>query len=332
MIRASTALAIALATPLSPPAVAATSCHAAPSGTLVSAPNGVRINVRTVGRGNPVILIPSHGRGSSDFDDLAARLARQGFMSILPEPRGINGSSGPAPATLFDMGDDIASVARALCNGPVDVVGHAFGNRVSRAFATNHRAMVAQVVLLAGGGDVPMAPPVMAALEGAMAQGKRPDAERLRDLRRAFFAKGQNAAVWLTGWYPALAATEMAVVRATPAKSWWNAGGAPLLLVQGVEDPIAPIGNADALRRAVGDKLTVVHLRHASHAMLPEQPAAIARVIASYLAHTPRRPASALQRLVDTATINPRRGGRDARHVNEVKSSGQIGHGQAPET
>lgn len=276
------------------------SCRAAPDGITIDTEAGAKISVRTVGSGQPIVFIPSLGRGRADFDEVAARLAKRDFMSILPEPRGINGSTGPAPSTLFDLADDVASVTRALCTGRVDVVGHAFGNRVARAFATKHPEMVSKVALLAGGGEVPIPPRVMAALEGSLAQGRKPDAERLQDLKVAFFAKGHDPRAWLTGWYPDAAAAQMVAVKATPAKSWWTAGGAPLLLVQASEDPIAPAGNAEALRRDVGAKLTLVTLPHASHAMLPEQPAAISLALAAYFGAA-KWSESRLQREVDKA-------------------------------
>jgi pimeloyl-ACP methyl ester carboxylesterase len=260
----------------------APSCRAAPDGMTIDTAAGARISVRTVGAGRPILFIPSLGRGRADFDEVAARLAKRGFMSVLPEPRGVNGSTGPAPSTLFDLADDVASVTRALCTGKVGVVGHAFGNRVARAFATKHPEMVSKVALLAGGGEVPIPPRIMAALEGSLAQGRKPDAERLQDLSLAFFAKGHDPGAWLTGWYPDVAAAQMVAVKATPAKNWWTAGGVPLLLVQAAEDPIAPAGNAEALRRDIGAKLTLVTLPHASHAMLPEQPAAISLALATY--------------------------------------------------
>lgn len=279
---AASALLAAMAGGASASGLSPGSCRAVPEGTTIETDAGARISVRTVGTGRPIVFIPSLGRGRADFDDLAARLAERGFMSVLPEPRGVNGSTGPAPSTLFDLADDVASVTRALCTGRVGVVGHAFGNRVARAFATRHPEMVSRVALLAGGGEVPMPPRIMAALQGSLAQGRKPDAERLEDLKLAFFAKGHDPGVWLTGWHPQAASAQMVAVRATRAGSWWTAGGAPLLLVQAAEDPIAPAGNAEALRRDIGSRLTLVTLPHASHAMLPEQPAAITAVLAGY--------------------------------------------------
>lgn len=298
-------LTLAVAAALSASAADATaqaegSCRAAPDGITIDTDAGAKIDVRTVGHGRPILLIPSMGRGRADFDALAGDLAKRGFMSILPEPRGINGSTGPAPATLFDLADDVASVTRSLCTGRIAVVGHAFGNRVARAFATRHPEMVSRVALLAGGGEAPIPADIAAALDGSTAQGRKPDAERLRDLQLAFFAKGHDARAWLTGWHPNAAAAQMATVRATPSKTWWTAGGAPLLLVQASEDPVAPMANAEALRRAIGSKLTLIILPHASHAMLPEQPAAISLALAHFFGDaTPSEPL--LQRDVNKA-------------------------------
>jgi pimeloyl-ACP methyl ester carboxylesterase len=260
----------------------ATTCSLPDERGVIAAPSGAAVSVRIIGTGKPVLMIPSLGRGTSDFDDAAARMARHGWMAILPDPRGIGGSTGPKPESLFDLAEDLAAVIGSLCDGPVDVVGHAFGNRVARALATAHPQLVRRVALLAGGGEVTPSPEIVAALEGSFAQGIKPDDLRLRDLQTAFFAPGNDASRWLTGWYPATARLQMAAARATHAETWWRAGTAPLMLVQASEDPIAPAGNAEALRRDVGDRLTLIELKHASHAILPEQPEAVAALLSAY--------------------------------------------------
>jgi pimeloyl-ACP methyl ester carboxylesterase len=116
-----------------------------------------------------------------------------------------------------------------------------------------------------------------------VSEGSKPDGDRLADLRIAFFAKGQDASAWLTGWYPDAAKLERNAGAATPVRLWWTAGSARVLLVQALEDPIAPPANAAALKRDLGDRLSLVDLPHASHAMLPEQPAALSAVLVAYL-------------------------------------------------
>lgn len=250
---------------------------------MIDAGNGVTISVRIIGSGQPTLLIPSMGRGVDDYDVVAELLAAQGRRIIMPDPRGIGGSSGPPPYDLFDLARDNAAVLAALDLGPVDVVGHAFGNRVVRALAALEPDRVGRVVLLAGGGQTVMSETVRAALMGSVADGIKADSERLADLKTAFFFPGNDPAVWLRGWHPAVADQQLAASERTDAARWWTAGRAPVLLVQAEGDPIAPAGNADALAAAIGDRLTLVRLRRASHAILPEQPKAVAALLSDYL-------------------------------------------------
>ena len=259
------------------------SCHPAPEGRTVATPAGASIFVRTVGQGRPVLMVPSLGRGVSDFDALSHDLAAKGYMAILPDPRGIGRSTGGAGKDLFELAADDLAVIDSMCDGPVDVVGHAFGNRVARSLATMAPERVSHAVLLAGGGEAPPTARTMAALQGSYSQGRKPDVERLEDLRIAFFANGRDPSVWLTGWFPEAADMQRKAVAATPSERWWKAGRGPVMLIQALEDPIAPAANAEALRRDLGDRLTLVELPHASHAILPEQPKAVAEVVAAYL-------------------------------------------------
>lgn len=273
------AAALAVAEPTPPTGV----CQSAPRGRTITTPDHVSIFVRTVGSGRPVLVIPSLGRGGADFDRLARTLARRGYQTILPDPRGIGRSSGPPAKDLFDLAADDIAVIQTMCSGPVDVVGHAFGNRVARSVATIAPGRVKRVVLLAGGGEAQPTPRTLEALLGSVAQGSKPDAQRLADLRIAFFANGHDPSVWLTGWYPDAAAMQRKAGAATPTERWWKAGSGPVMLIQALEDVVAPPANAEALRRDLGERLTLVEMPHAGHAILPEQPRAVAAVIDAYL-------------------------------------------------
>nr|WP_255587033.1 alpha/beta hydrolase [Hephaestia mangrovi] len=246
-------------------------------------------------------MIPSMGRSVNDYNAITELLAAQGHRVILPEPRGIDGSSGPPPHDLFDLARDNAAVLAALDLGPVDVVGHAFGNRVARALAAIEPDRIGRVVLLAGGGQTVMSEAVRAALMGAVADGIKPDSERLADLKTAFFFPGNDPSVWLRGWYPEVADWQLASSERTDTARWWTAGRAPVLLVQAEGDPIAPAGNADALSAAIGDRLTLVRLRCASHAILPEQPQAVAALLGDYLSG--QSDARTLQNLSDSLIV-----------------------------
>ena len=277
------------------------SCSDHPEGCLIDVGNEVVIHVRTVGRGQPVLMIPSLGRGVDDFNDVAELLSAEGYMSILPAPRGIGGSRGPAPTDLFDLARDNAAVLAKLCQGPVAVVGHAFGNRVARALASLDPLAVRALALLAGGGRTTLDPAIRAALMGSVSEGLKPDEERLEDLRTAFFFPGNDARQWLRGWHPRLAEAQLAASERTATARWWTAGQAPVLLIQADGDPIAPVGNAHALAAEIGTRLTLVTLKRASHAILPEQPKAVAAVLAGFFSGDTA--SASLQRLSDSLII-----------------------------
>ena len=75
----------------------------------VVAYDDVRLDVIAEGAGPLVILLPSRGRGSEDFDELAAGIAAAGFRVLRPQPRGAAGSTGPMKnLTLHDFARDMA--------------------------------------------------------------------------------------------------------------------------------------------------------------------------------------------------------------------------------
>ena len=243
----------------------------------------VRLDVTVRGEGPLVVLIPSLGRGASDFDDLATRLAAAGYEAAAIDPRGIGASTGPMEnLTLADYAADVAAVAEKLSPRPAVLIGHAFGNRVARATAADHPEAVSGLILLAAGGQVAPAPDVAKALAEVFDTTVSP-AQHRADVQKAFFAPGNDPGVWLDGWHPAAQRAQSAAVRATGADAWQGGGRADVLIVQASDDLVAPPANAEVLARAHPDRVRVVILPHAVHAMLPEQPDEIARIVIAYL-------------------------------------------------
>lgn len=277
-----------------------TRCRAASEGMDISAPGDVRVHVRTIGKGRPILFIPSLARGVADFDDVATALSKRGYLAILPDPRGTGKTQGPAPASLFDLASDAQAAVTGLCDGPVDVVGHAFGNRVARSLATSSPASVRSVVLLAGGGRAKPLAQVGDSIAVSAAQGVRSDAERREALSIAFFAKGHDPSVWLTGWFAQAKAYQNAAMQGSSVDQWWLGGKAPILLVQADEDPVAPPGNVEQLRQDIGERLRTVTLHRASHAILPEQPEAVAWALDRYFSG--EQDEAVLQQGVDART------------------------------
>jgi pimeloyl-ACP methyl ester carboxylesterase len=245
----------------------------------------VTIETYVDGSGPDVVILPSYGRdGGDDFDPLTAAVAAAGFRVLRPQPRGIARSAGPmAGVTLDDQGDDIARVLDKLGRGPAVILGHAYGNFIARVVATNHPEKVSAVILAAASGHT-VAPAVDSAPLRAGDPGLSED-ERLAALRLAFFAPGHDASAWLTGWYPRTLAMQHASVTAAGAgrKRYWAAGTAPVFEIIAALDPFHQEEEWADLRSELGSRVTTTVIEDASHALFPEQPAAVGDAVIGYL-------------------------------------------------
>jgi pimeloyl-ACP methyl ester carboxylesterase len=251
-----------------------------------------RIEVIAEGSGPLVVLLPSRGRGSEDFDDVAAGIAKAGFRVLRPQPRGVGGSTGPMKGlTLHDLARDMAAVIRNEGGGPAIVVGHAFGNWVARMTAVDYPQLVRGVVIIAAAAKA-----YPTGFEGAkgLSEAVRkagdtnlPDEERLKYLRMAFFASGNDASVWLKGWYHEVDEAQFAAGRATRQSEWWSGGNVPLLDLQAANDPFKPRSMMNEIKDEFGERATIVVIPNASHALIPEQPAAVIDAIVAWTRKLP---------------------------------------------
>jgi pimeloyl-ACP methyl ester carboxylesterase len=233
-------------------------------------------------KGPLIVMYPGNGRGAEDFDHLAGALYEAGWRSAAIHPRGAAGSQGPLESiTLHSYTGDIAAVVKALDGAPAAVLGHAFGNRVARCFASDYPEMVRCLVLLAAGGKLPMALEVKEAI-GKLRKGLSTDEIRAA-FKIAYFAKDSNPDAWLTGVWPKSMKANRIAGQSTPIEGWWSGGEAPTLVIQGKEDRCALPENGYLLKREYGDRITVIDIENAAHALLPEQPERIAKNIINYL-------------------------------------------------
>ncbi|WP_419917710.1 alpha/beta fold hydrolase [Candidatus Poriferisocius sp.] len=243
----------------------------------------VRISGGTSGEESLVVMLPSLGRGAADFDRLADDVARAGYRVACPEPRGLGGSAGAErEETLAALAGDVADVIRGLGGGPAYVVGHAYGNRIARMTATMHSELVEGLVLLACGGFVPPTEEVAGTLRTVFDTRQPPEVRR-DAVARAFFAPGNDPTPWVGGWHGSLAHRQERATVSTPVSDWWAGGSAPMLAVQPADDVLAVPANAEALVEAAGDRVEVVFIPNAGHALLPEQPEAVADAVIGWL-------------------------------------------------
>jgi pimeloyl-ACP methyl ester carboxylesterase len=242
-----------------------------------------RLEVLTQGEGPPIVLLPSLGRGASDFDVIAAQLAAADYRVLRPQPRGIGNSTGPWNGVkLEDLAADIAAVIAHENNGPAFVVGHAFGNRVARTLATIRPDVVRGIGLIAANvGRNPSPPNVRAAIR-LSADLAAPEDERIKAMQFVFFAPGSDARVWLAGWHPDVLAAQRIAGDLTPRELDYAAGNAPVLYIQPSHDPLARVDEAEEYKKALGDRVTVVLIPNSAHAVIAEQPAAVSEALISY--------------------------------------------------
>ncbi|WJI15969.1 alpha/beta hydrolase [Pseudoxanthomonas winnipegensis] len=242
------------------------------------------IDVVVDGRGPTIVLLPSLGRDSLDYDPIAEGLAAKGYQVLRPQPRGLGDSRGPMEGiTLTDLADDVACTIDQAGKAPAIVVGHAYGNWVARMLAARHPQSVRGVVVAAAAAKT--YPKSLSASIIRIADPKTSREDRLKELQATFFAPGNDASVWLDGWHPEVRTSQRNASDATPKALWWSAGGkVPLLDLQAESDPFMPADRRQELREELGPRVSVVTIPGASHALLPEQPQQVVEAIARWSA------------------------------------------------
>ncbi len=110
-----------------------------------------------------------------------------------------------------------------------------------------------------------------------------PDAERLKYLQSTFFAPGHDPSIWLKGWYPEAGESQRRAAAATQQAEWWSAGTVPLLDLQAGIDPFKPPEKMNELRDELGDRVSIIVIPDAGHALLPEQPKAVVDAIVGWV-------------------------------------------------
>lgn len=239
------------------------------------------------GNGPTVILLPSLGRPASDFNELTTFLSSSGFKTIAIDLNQSTNNNSKIELNLFQMADQVDELIGSLSlkkNERVFVVGHAFGNRLARAYATKYTKKVNSVVLLAAGGKVDIAPDIKLSMKQSF-DPKTSYLNHYKAVKHAFFSnKNTIPTYWLIGWNPTLAMAQVYATLNTDYSTWWSAGGVPILVIQGNEDAIAPSKHtSELLKSEYGDKVQVILVSPAGHALLPEKPDLINKAVSEFI-------------------------------------------------
>jgi len=256
--------------------------------------DGVAIEVIAEGRGPLVELLPSLGRDSEEMDPIAERIAQAGFRVLRPQPRGYGRSEGPLEKiTLHDLARDQALVIRhenaglLPAAGRAILAGHAFGHFVAKATAVDFPQLARGIVLISASQKT--ADPAVRQATAIATDPTQPEADRLKGLEWVFFAPGHDARLWLTGFHEKVQKSESIARDATPQSEYWSGGTAPILDLQAEFDPYRPPSSRDELVKEFGaQRMTTVLIKNAAHAVIVEQPVAVADAIIAWAKKLPR--------------------------------------------
>jgi pimeloyl-ACP methyl ester carboxylesterase len=165
------------------------------------------------------------------------------------------------------------------------VIGHGFSNRIVRCLVADRPDLVRSVVMLGGIGEIAMDPDVVRAMR-AWFRADATDAECLDVMR---YEVGDPATaphvLRLVTRCPALAVALIAADRATPREECAPfKSDAPVLVVQGLADRIAPRVDEPTLRGQFGHGARLVNVPQVGHMLCVERPRHVADAVLSFLA------------------------------------------------
>lgn len=230
-----------------------------------------------------VVLLPSLGRPASDFDVLCEALQVAGFNTLALDPP----HSLPGEPTLHDLAEYVITSIDAAQIGSFHLVGHAFGNRLARMVTTDYPDRVHTLTLLAAGGYVEMERDILQSLITCFDETLS-DEIHMHHVSRAFFAEGNDATVWRDGWMTDVMRLQQSALARVDRTEWWDAVAPRVLVVQALQDVIAPVGNGQKYASDHPTITTLIDIDGAGHAMLPEQPEVISTALISFLTESAR--------------------------------------------
>ena len=230
-----------------------------------------------------VVLLPSLGRPASDFDVLCEALQVSGFNTLALDPP----HSLPGEPTLHDLAEYVITSIDSAGITSFHLVGHAFGNRLARMVTADYPDRVLSLTLLAAGGHIEMRRDIFQSLIACYDETLS-DEMHMHHVSRAFFAEGNDPTVWREGWMPDVMRLQQAALARVERTEWWDAVAPRVLVVQALQDVIAPVGNGQKYASDHPAITKLVDIDGAGHAMLPEQPEAISTALISFLTESAR--------------------------------------------
>lgn len=243
----------------------------------------VTLEVLIGGSGATVVLLPPSGSDIAQFDHFAPLLHKAGFQTVAVNPRGISSTGPIEAATLHELASDIAGVIGTLGSAPVHLLAASFGTRIARCLATDSPDLVRTVIMVSAVGLTQSNDAEVIAAAKTTFKQDISNEEWEGATALAFFSPASDSSIvqQLKIWHTVHDA-QMVASRATPPEEWWAGGQAPMLVIEGLDDRIAP-GNGSDMQNRLGDRVTVVKLTDAGHLPILEQPAKVAEAVVAFM-------------------------------------------------
>lgn len=132
------------------------------SDVIVKTSDGVRLAVRSVGEGVPIVFVHEFTGNAASWDPQLAAFARR-YRCVTCSARGYPPSEVPDDLARYSQAraaDDVADVIRGLSLGPAHVVGLSMGGFATLHFGLRHPELARSLVLAGVGyGSRPEAQP-----------------------------------------------------------------------------------------------------------------------------------------------------------------------------
>jgi pimeloyl-ACP methyl ester carboxylesterase len=272
---------------------------------MIRTSDGIRLAVRSVGSGAPLVLVHEFSGDARSWDAQISFFARY-YRCTVYCARGYPPSDVPAAVEAYDQiraAEDLADVVRAVCGGPAHVVGLSMGGFAALHFGLRH-PQLARSLVVAGVGYG--AKPQQQADHGLSMQREADQAEAIGMTAFAHHLAGSGYAQCLRakdeiGWLrfaeqlaehcvSGMAMTLRGVLARRP--SLWHLADAlrgldlPILLVVGDED--TPCLEPSLFLKATLPDAALCVMPRSGHLLNLEEPALFNAIVFGFLAAVER--------------------------------------------
>lgn len=246
-------------------------------------PEGRAIPFVDEGAGPALVLLPGAGLTHTYLGTLAHVLTEEDFRVVRIGSR--RPGAADTEVTLGDLAQDVVDVLTHLGIDDAWIGGHGFGGAIARAVSREHIDHVNGVLLL--GADGPVPPTAEAARALQLAFSDAPDDEVLAAMPELTGDFADLAGAW--NILRASRDPEVAVLQAAASGSVSDEERAalsdmvPVLVIQGSDDRITPVGNGDAVKAAAPGLASVTVVDGGGFLFAATHPGETSAIIEDYL-------------------------------------------------